>query len=129
MSTAQADLLLHGAPPTAQVRGQRWLDRLILFTPILSATFLAKIAPPVLGGARGLAIASPLIVLAVAVGLLTRRMQLAPHRLALFLLMLSVLGMVQVVRGDGFSMLSVVLMAAVGLAFVPVLREDGLNID
>jgi hypothetical protein len=131
MSTTHADLLQRTAfaETQARSRGKRWLDGIILFTPLLSATFLAKIAPPVLGGARGLAIAFPLIVLALGLGLATRRLQLVPHRLAFFLLMLSVLGMVQVVRGDGFSMLSVVLMAAVGLAFVPALRADGLNID
>jgi hypothetical protein len=129
MSTAAADLHLQGAMAQTPPRSLRWLDGLILLTPILSATFLAKIAPPVLGGARGLAIAFPLIVLALALGLLTRRLQLKPNRLALFLLMLSVLGMVQVLRDDGFSMLSVVLMSAVGLAFVPALREGGLNID
>ncbi len=116
--------------PVHEVRTQRhWLDGLIVFTPILSATFLAKIAPPVLGGARGLAIAFPLIVVALLLGLATRRLQLAPNRLAFFLLMLSVLGMLQVVRGDGFSLMSVALMSAVGLAFVPAIREGGLNMD
>jgi hypothetical protein len=130
-TTTHADLLLHPGAATsdARSRGARWLDGVIVFTPLLSATFLAKIAPPVLGGARGLAIAFPLIVLALGLGLVTRRLQLVPHRLAFFLLMLSVLGMVQVVRGDSFSMLSVVLMAAVGLAFVPALRAGGTNID
>ena len=129
ISTAAADLQVHGEVTRAVPGSLRWLDGLILLTPLLSATFLAKIAPPVLGGARGLAIAFPLIVLALAIGLLTRRLQLMPNRLALFLVMLSMLGMVQVVRNDGFSMMSVVLMSAVGLAFVPALREDGLNID
>jgi hypothetical protein len=130
-TTTHSDLLMHGANEAAPPRSRthRWIDALVLFTPLLSATFLAKIAPPVLGGARGLAIAFPLIVLALVLGVLTRRLQLVPHRLAFFLLMLSVLGMVQVVRDDTFSMLSVVLMAAVGLAFVPALREGSLNVD
>jgi hypothetical protein len=116
-------------PAGAATVGHRWLDALIVFTPLISATFLAKIAPPVMGGARGLAIAFPLIILALLLGFATRRLQLVPHRLTFFLLMLAVLGMVQVLRGDGFSLMSVALMAAVGLAFVPALRDGGLNID
>src|SRR5687767_5168748 len=89
-SSAPFHPLTHGAHAPARSGAQRWLDGLIVFTPVLSATFLAKIAPPVLGGARGLAIAFPLIVLALLTGLATRRLQLVPHRLAFFLLMLAV---------------------------------------
>src|SRR5690349_17144039 len=89
-------------PASATAREHRWLDAWIVFTPLVSATFLAKIAPPVMGGARGLAVAFPLILLALLLGFATRRLQFVPHRLTFFLLMLSVLGIIQVMRGDGF---------------------------
>ena len=131
MTPVYADLPRHGARPLgrANVAGHRWLDGLIIFTPIISASFLAKIAPPVLGGARGLAIAFPLIAIALLLGFATRRLQFVPHRFTFFLFMLSVLGMVQVIRGDTFSLMSVLMMAVVGLAFVPALRDGPVDMD
>jgi len=65
----------------------------------------------------------------VVVGVLSSRMQLASNRLAWFLAMLSVLGLIQVWRGDMFSLTSVLMMGVLGLSYVPVAREGVTSAD
>jgi hypothetical protein len=103
-----------------------WPTRVIVFTPIVVATVFAKFAPwSALVPAIGLLF--PVILLALGIGLLTGRLQLVPARLALLLLMLSVLSLVQVWRGDMFSLGSLAMMALLGLAYTPAARPHTVS--
>jgi hypothetical protein len=109
-----------------------WLARLIVFTPLVFATVLAKFTVPALG-IPSIGLLFPVVILTVGLGLATGRLQPVPMRLALFLLMLSVLALIQVWRGETFSIMSLAMMAALGFAYVPsarpgtVTQEDALR--
>ena len=94
-----------------------WQTRAIMGAPLVGATLLSKFALPPFG-AQGFGLTLPVIAAALIFGLATRRLQFAWRRLFLFFLMISVLGMIQVLRGDFFSMSSVALMGALGLSYV-----------
>ncbi len=109
-----------------------WLTRLIVFAPLVCATVLAKFALPGLN-ISSIGLLFPMVIVAVAVGLATGKLQPVPMRLALFLLMLSVLALIQVWRGENFSLPSLAMMAVLGFAYVPaakagtVTQEDALR--
>ena len=116
----------------ARASRSRWPSRLIVYTPLLFATVFAKFSP--LGAAfPSIGFMFPMVLLALMAGLLTGRLRFVPTRLALYLLMLSVLTLVQVWRGEAFSFGSLAMMAVLGLAYVPavpdemVTQEDALN--
>lgn len=94
-----------------------WQTRAIMGAPLVGATLLSKLAIPPLGE-RGFGLTLPIIAVALIFGLVTSRLKFAGRRLFLFFMMLSVLGMVQVLRGERFSMSSVALMGALGLSYV-----------
>ncbi|HEY4366353.1 MAG TPA: hypothetical protein VGN07_03905 [Steroidobacteraceae bacterium] len=117
------------APPL--IHGQDdscWVDRLIVYSPAVGATLLSKFALPGMG-ALGLGVVFPMTFVALIVGLLTTRMQLIPRRLLLLLLMLSILGLVQVIRGGTFSFSSLALMTALACAFVPAMMRGSVDSD
>ena len=108
-----------GADPDPAV----WPTRIIVFTPILVATVFAKFAP--LGSMMpAIGLLFPCILMALGAGLLTGRLQFVPTRLALLLLVLSILSLIQVWRGDMFSLGSLAMMAVLGLAYTPAARPD-----
>ncbi len=115
-----------------QRAGSVWLTRLIVFTPLVFATLLAKFALPGLNLAS-IGLLFPMVIIAVAVGLATGKLQPVPMRLALFLLMFSVLALIQVWRGEPFSLPSLAMMAVLGFSYVPAARagtvtqEDALR--
>lgn len=94
-----------------------WRTKLIICAPILGATVLSKFALPP-WGAQGFGLIFPIIFAALLFGLVTKRLQFAWRRLFMFFVMLSVLGLIQVMRGDVFSISSVALMAALGFSYV-----------
>src|SRR5262245_45387545 len=110
-----------GAP--AMPAGRRdWQGALIACTPLICTTWLSKFSVPPLG-THGIGLEFPLTFLVLAFGFLTGRMQFALKRLVLFLTMLSALGLLQLVHGEVFSLTSMLLMAALGFAYVFYLRE------
>jgi hypothetical protein len=104
----------------------RWPSRLIVYTPVLFASVFAKFSPV---GAiyPSIGMLFPAVFLAVAFGLLSGRLRLVPTRLALYLLMLSVLMLVQVWRGETFSYGSLALMALLGFAYVPAIHDQSVT--
>lgn len=94
-----------------------WRMKIIVCAPVVGATVLSKFAIPP-WGAQGFGLIFPIIFAALAFGLISGRLQFAWRRLLLFMMMLSVLGLVQVLRGDLFSLSSVALMAVLGLCYV-----------
>jgi hypothetical protein len=108
--------------------GRDWTTPLIVFTPVICATLLAKFAMPPLG-AHGIGLVVPLTFTALLVGLASGRMQLVPRRLLLYLIMLSVLGLMQVLRAESFSISSLALMAALGVAYVFAARDGKMDAE
>jgi hypothetical protein len=115
-----------GAPAT---------DRLAVFfllAPLVATTFLAKWAVPF--GPRDLGMSWPLILVAVLVGWMTGRLRIDPVRCAALFLLIGFLGAVQVLRGDVFSLPSLLLMAAIFGCYVmsigaaPPSRHDALRL-
>lgn len=109
--------VLPRAAHSGAVTAPDWRTKLIVCAPIIGATVLSKFALPP-WGAQGFGLIFPIIFVALLYGLVTRRLQFAWRRLFMFFVMLSVLGMVQVMRGDMFSISSVALMAVLGFSFV-----------
>jgi len=103
-----------------------WTTRLIVFTPVIGATLLAKFAIPPLG-AHGIGVVGPLTLAALLIGLGSGCMLVVPRRLLLFLIMLSVLGLIQVLRADTFSLSSLALMAALGCSYVFAARAGSID--
>lgn len=99
------------ADAVRSLRSDRWLVLLPLFTTL----FLAKWVMP--GGPRDFAMAWPLIFGALLLGVITGRMRFDTPRLLFFLLLIGTLGAVQVMRADGFSPTSMLLMASIYLAY------------
>lgn len=94
-----------------------WRMKLVVCAPVVGATLLSKFAIPP-WGAEGFGLNFPIIFAALLFGLASGRLQLAWRRMLLFMVMLSVLGLVQVFRGDLFSLSSVILMGVLGLCYV-----------
>lgn len=94
----------------------------LLYAPLLSATVLSKIAVPPLGE-RGLGVAFLVLAATLALGLLGDRFRVDSRRLALYLMMLSMLFLPQILRQDAYSPASLLLLAA--LHSVYVLRIEG----
>lgn len=105
-----------------------WLTRVIVFTPLVFATLLAKFTLPGLN-IPSIGMLFPMVIIAVAAGLASGRLQPVPMRLALFLLMLSVLALIQIWRGEVFSLPSLAMMAVLGFAYVPAARRDTVTQD
>jgi hypothetical protein len=97
-------------------------DRGLLLVPLIAATFFSKFALPPLGE-LGISIGVGVILLAVVVGAVWGRIELAPGSLLVFLLFMAFLGLSPLYRGVDFSPLSVLFTAA--LHFPYVLRVKG----
>ncbi|HZF15737.1 MAG TPA: hypothetical protein VE046_07325 [Steroidobacteraceae bacterium] len=91
--------------------------RVLVATPVVAGTVFAKLAVPPLG-VHGLGIVVPLTACAVFLGLASGRLHIVPRRLLLCLVMLSGLGLVQVLRADAFSPASLALMTALAVTYV-----------
>lgn len=117
------------AAPNAEPALSLWPTKVLVFMPVVMATLLSKFSPPLGNAMPGLSMVLPVCFAAVVVGVLSSRMQLAYNRLAWFLAMLSVLGLIQVWRGDMFSLTSVLMMGVLGLSYVPVARAGVTSAD
>jgi len=103
-----------------------WLARSIVFGPLVAATLLAKLSPPI-PGMPPVGIVIPLSIVLLALGLATRRLEMVQPRLMLFLVMLSVIGLVHVWRTEEFSLTSFAFMAALGLNYVVAARAGSVS--
>lgn len=100
------------------------LASLLLYTPLLSATLLAKLSVPPFA-AQSLSIAYLFILLALALGLALGCLRLDSGRLSFFLLFVGSLGAVQILRGEPFSPTSMLLLATLHLAYAFYLPRPG----
>jgi hypothetical protein len=93
-----------------------WLPTIVLFTPLLAATFLAKAAIPPYGE-QGIGISLPLVLGLIAIGLVAGCVRIQPVRLTLFLLLMAFLGLSTMLQPQ-FSMTSLILVVVLHLPYV-----------
>jgi hypothetical protein len=113
---------LHGAALPS------WQTRLIVFTPIVGTTLLAKFGVPPLA-ASGIGVLYPLTFAMLGYGFLTGQLQFEPRRLAFFFTMLATLGLMQIVRPDSFSTTSFVMMTALTSTYIFTTRTLAVTTD
>jgi hypothetical protein len=102
----------------------KWLRFALLATPLVGATFLSKFAFPPFG-AQGIGISIFLLLAALIAGSITGCASLEPRRLTLFVILIGILGLIQMLQPDSFSITSFLLLVAVHLPYVfTVPRSD-----
>ena len=112
--------MAESAGNTASPRTSTAAERLrfaILATPLIGATVLSKFAIPPFG-AQGIDISLFLVLAALAAGSIAGCIRFEPRRLTLYVTLIGILGLMQIVQPDSFSVLSLLLLAAVHLPYV-----------
>jgi len=112
--------MVNSAGSTASPRISTAADRLrfaVLTTPLIGATVLSKFAIPPFG-AQGIDISLFLLLGALAAGSIGGCIRFEPRRLTLYVALIGILGLIQIVQPDSFSVLSLLLLAAVHLPYV-----------
>jgi len=91
---------------------------LILVIPIIGATLVSKLAVPYVK-VDGVGMGFPLIYLSLLLGFFgAGRLKVAPARLLLFCIMVSVLGVIMLLRGENISLPSLALFILLHLPYV-----------
>ena len=103
-----------------------WQTKVIVFTPVICATLLAKLGLPPLTYV-GIGLLYPLTFLLIAYGFITGQLQFESRRLTFFLVVLSTLGFMQLLRTDSFSFPSFLLMTALASTFVFTTRSSAVT--
>lgn len=103
-----------------------WLSRVVLFTPLIMATVLSKFSPAGVG-MPALSLVLPVTFIVALIGLWRGQMVLVSQRVVLLLVMLSALGLIQVWRGEAFSLPSMLMMTVLSCAYVPMLRQGSID--
>jgi hypothetical protein len=102
-----------------------WLPTAVLCVPIVAVTLLPKLSIPPFA-AQGIDMSLLVIFTAIGAGLFAGCMRLDAWRLALYALAIGILGFVQILRPDSFSMSSMLLLAAIHFPYVfAVMRGNG----
>lgn len=113
-----------GAADWRQGTADGWLAGLLLYTPLLASTLLAKLSVPPFA-AQSLSIAYLFILLALGLGLVLGHLRLDSGRLGFFLVFIGCIGAVQVFRGEPFSLNSMLLLVTLYVAYVFYLPRGG----
>ncbi len=103
-----------------------WQTKLIVFTPVVCATLLAKFGLPPLTYI-GIGLLYPLTFALIAYGFITGQLQFESRRLTFYMIVLSLLGFIQLLRPDSFSLPSFVMMAALASTFVFTTRTSAVS--
>lgn len=103
------------------------LRSFILSMPLIGATYISKLSVPPFSKS-GINLTLPLILGVMILGCLTNQFRVAPARLALFAVVLGVLGVPQLLANDPYSISSVILLVALHVPFVVCLRPDERNV-
>lgn len=103
-----------------------WQTKVIVFTPVICATLLAKFSFPPLSYA-GIGLLYPLIFLLVAYGFLTGQLQFESRRLTFLFIVLATLGLMQLMRPDSFSFPSFLMMNALASTFAFTTRSSAVT--
>lgn len=105
-----------------------WQTKLIVFTPVICSTLLAKFGLPPLSYV-GIGLLYPLTFMLIAYGFITGQLQFESRRLTFFLIVLSTLGFMQLLRTDSFSFPSFIMMTALASTFVFTTRSTAVTSD
>lgn len=125
MTASPATAAIHAGPAAAAagkgVRRLAWprgtLASLLLYMPLVATTLLAKLSVPPFA-AQSLSIAYVFIFLPIAIGLAAGCVKLDIRRLSFFLIFIGSIGALQVVRGEPFSLTSLLLLGTLHLVYV-----------
>jgi hypothetical protein len=116
MSTRSAHAALDMTPAAAP-----GLRSLLWMMPIIAATLLSKISVPPFG-AQGIGISLPVLLAVTALGCLTLQFEIDARRFVLGTLVLTFLGLTQLLKTDDFSPSSLVLLTALHVPLLLRLR-------
>lgn len=116
--------LAAGSDGWRQATADGWLASLLLYTPLLASTLLAKLSVPPFS-AQSLSIAYLFFLLAIGLGLVLGHLRLDSGRLSFFLVFIGCIGTVQVFRGEPFSLNSMLLLVTLYVAYVFYLPRRG----
>jgi hypothetical protein len=122
MSLAQSHLPLSATDLTTSVEPAPGLRSLLWVTPIICATVLSKIAVPPFG-AQGIGIALPVLLVVTFLGCLTQQFEIDMRRFVVGTVVLTFLGMSQLLKTDDFSPTSLLLLIALHVPLLLRLRE------
>lgn len=103
-----------------------WLLPLLAFGPLILTTYFAKIGTPV--GPTSVPISLYGILLLLALGIVTSRLVIDLKRLAAFIIVMSFLGSVMVLRGDEWSLTSFLMMACLYATYTVSLKSPAYNV-
>ena len=107
----------HTGPRTHQHRD--FVPLLVLSTPILCASIFSKFGIPGFASI-GIGIALPLMMLALAFGMLSDCVRIEPRRLSFYCIALSVLVLPQLLQAGTFSLNSLLMLALLHIPYVLV---------
>jgi hypothetical protein len=98
----------------------------VLATPLVGVTFLSKFTVPPLGE-QGIDLSILFLLAALLVGSIGGCIRLEPRRLALYVMLIGILGVIQMLQPDLFSISSMLLLVALHLpyAFTVSPGDDG----
>ena len=96
----------------------------LLATPLVGATFLSKFAFPPFG-AQGIGISVFLLMGALLLGMIFGGISFEPRRLTLYVTLIGVLGLLQILQPNTFSILSLLLLVAVHLPYAFTVPNGG----
>lgn len=109
-----------GADPSSQDdRLSRWMGA----APVIGASFVSKLSVPPFG-AMGISMVIPMLSVVAGVGLLLGRMVVDVPRFIAYAIVMAVLWGMQALRGESFSVLSLVMLTVVHFPYI--LRLDPL---
>ena len=104
------------------------LSSLLLYTPLLATTLLAKLSVPPFA-AQSLSISYLFIVAAIGLGLVLGYLRMDTVRLSFFLIFIACIGIVQVFRGESFSLPSMLLLVTLYVTYVFYLPRGNDSTD
>jgi hypothetical protein len=112
-----APVFAKGNPAGGEATAGGWLRFAFLATPLIGATFLSKFAFPPFGE-QGIGISLFLLLATLVLGSFSGCLSVEPRRLTLFAALIGILGLIQILQPDSFSIPSLLLLVAVHLPYV-----------
>src|SRR6267154_1004882 len=108
---------LGAAARTSATARSAWLRIAILVMPVVSVTLLSKFGVPPFA-AQGIGISLAVIFVAIVVGLFNGCVRVDASRLSLYALAIGVLGALQILQPEPFSVTSLLLLAVLSFPYV-----------
>jgi hypothetical protein len=113
-----------GARPTAPGARPGWARFCVLATPIVGVTFFSKFTIPPLGE-QGIDVSLFLVLGAVVAGAAAGCIRVDSARLTLYVALIGILGLIQSLQPETFSIPSMLLLAGLHLPYVVAVSREG----